>query len=634
MNPKPFGLWNSPLTPKSQAQSLRLGDSAWDSDGQTLVWMEGRGDRGVLVCASMDGHATRDLTDELSVRARAGYGGGDFCVGGGCVYFVSGGRIYRQEIRAGRAKPITPEFGEAASPALSSDKRWILYLHSHERHDCLAVVDTEGEHWPRKTVSGQDFFMQPRLSPDGKWAAWVAWNHPAMPWDETTLYLAALLPNSSGIPIFDDARILMGIKQTAVFQPEFSPDGKCLAWLGDEDGWHNLYVYDFDSRTRRRISNEHNAQLGLPAWQQGQRTFGFSHDSKKIYCVRNERGFSSLCAYSLLDGKTETVRGLEEYTDFQQPAINPVRESIAMVASSGVQPARVIVHNLATPPQSLIMKRSSSESVSKENLCEPSPITWTSGDEEVHGLLYLPRGFNNKVRNSGIASGLPPAIVRIHGGPTGQTRAMYQAESQFFTTRGYAVLEVNYRGSTGYGRKYMEALRGNWGIFDVEDAVSGARHLAAQGLADSRKLVIAGGSAGGFTVLQTLVTHPGFFRAALCLYGVSNMFTLAADTHKFEERYLDSLLGPLPESCAIYRQRSPIFHAEKIVDPIAIFQGEIDEVVPRAQSDTIVESLRRRGIPHVYHVYPGEGHGWRKPETIEDYFTNAEKFLRQHVLYA
>jgi dipeptidyl aminopeptidase/acylaminoacyl peptidase len=229
---------------------------------------------------------------------------------------------------------------------------------------------------------------------------------------------------------------------------------------------------------------------------------------------------------------------------------------------------------------------------------------------------------------------LPPAIIAIHGGPTGQSSASYNARAQFFATRGFAYLEVNYRGSTGYGKNYMAALRGQWGVLDVQDAIDGARYLVDAGLADGNKLVIMGGSAGGYTVLKALVDHPGFFKAALCLYGVSNMFTLAADTHKFEERYLDSMLGPLPEASDIYRQRSPIFNADKIVDPIALFQGEIDTVVPKAQAETIVASLQQRNVPHEYHLYPGEGHGWRKQETIEAFYSTVEQFLKNHVIFA
>jgi dipeptidyl aminopeptidase/acylaminoacyl peptidase len=212
--------------------------------------------------------------------------------------------------------------------------------------------------------------------------------------------------------------------------------------------------------------------------------------------------------------------------------------------------------------------------------------------------------------------------------------ASFHPQTQFFTTRGYAVLQVNHRGSTGYGTAYAQALRGQWGVYDVEDAVSGATYLAEHGWVEPQKLVIMGGSAGGYTVLQALVRHPGFFKAAVCLYGISNLFTLAATTHKFEAHYLDSLVGPLPEAADLYRERSPLFAADRIRDPIALFQGGIDQVVPKAQADAIVASLTSRGVPHVYHVYAGEGHGWRKAETIAHFYATVEAFLRQYVLFA
>jgi len=247
--------------------------------------------------------------------------------------------------------------------------------------------------------------------------------------------------------------------------------------------------------------------------------------------------------------------------------------------------------------------------------------------QNVHGLLYSP----HSEQYQGIDS--PPLIVMIHGGPTSQRGAAFYPNVQFFTTRGYAVLQVNYRGSTGYGRTYRDMLKGNWGVHDVEDAVSGARHLVAQGLADNQRLVIMGGSAGGFTVLKALEDYPGTFKTGVCLYGVANQFTLIADTHKFEERYSDSLLGPLPEASEIYRERSPIFFADKIQDPIIVFQGEDDRVVPQAQSDAIVDALKRNGVPHEYHLYPGEGHGFRKPETIEHFFNAVDRFLKEYVIY-
>jgi dipeptidyl aminopeptidase/acylaminoacyl peptidase len=246
----------------------------------------------------------------------------------------------------------------------------------------------------------------------------------------------------------------------------------------------------------------------------------------------------------------------------------------------------------------------------------------------VHGIYYAPQNpcFEGK--------GKPPLIVLVHGGPTSQRGGSFDGQAQFFTSRGWAVLQVNYRGSTGFGREYRDMLKNNWGIYDVEDSVSGAKHLVAAGLVDQGKLVIMGGSAGGFTVLKTLEDYPGTFKAGICLYGVANQFTLAADTHKFEERYLDYLLGELPDAAEIYKERSPIFFAERIQDPIAIFQGEEDKVVPKNQSEVIVAALVKNGVPHEYHLYPGEGHGFKKIETIEKFYSSVEEFLHQHVIYA
>ena len=276
-----------------------------------------------------------------------------------------------------------------------------------------------------------------------------------------------------------------------------------------------------------------------------------------------------------------------------------------------------------------IHRYSSTETIPQEDLSQPEPLSWTASDgKEAYGLYYPP------CSGAFVGNGLPPAIVQVHGGPTSQYTIGYHGATQFFTSRGYAVLEVNYRGSTGYGREYRDALQRSWGILDVEDTVSGVRFLAESGRADPDRLVVMGGSAGGYTVLRVLTEYPGVFRAAICMYGVSDLFALAQETHKLEAHYLDGLIGKLPEASAIYRERSPIFSVERITDPIAIFQGEDDKVVPKDQSEKIVASLRSRGVPHEYHVYAGEGHGWRKTETIEAFYSDVERFLRTHVLFS
>lgn len=623
-----YGLWDSPITPRHLALGIRISDLAWDSDGEMLVWLEERSDRGVLV-TKRRGEAPRDLTAELSVRARVGYGGGDFTVFNGSVYFVSEGRLYRQPLSTGRARPITPPFGEITSPCVSPDGKWVLFVHSDGQEDLLAIVDTEGKFWPQRLVSGSDFVMQPRWHPSGERIAWIAWDHPRMPWDGTDLHLATLSVKGDRLPIVKEVEAIAGGERVAVFQPEFSPDGHTLAYVSDESGFGNLYLYDLIEKMHRSLT-EGEEEVLIPAWVQGLRTYGFSHDGEMIVYRASRDGIDRMKRISI---RTGTIESLDEhfvdYSLLQQLACSPTENALALIAQSAVIPARVITCTIATHQQPRIHRYSMTETIPADDLSRPEPVTWVARDGgRVHGLYYPPRS------SAFAGTGLPPAIVMVHGGPTSQYTAGYHAMAQFFTSRGYAVLEVNYRGSTGYGRDYQEALKGNWGVVDVEDTVAGAGYLAEIGRADRERLVIMGASAGGYTVLRTLVEHPGTFKAALCLYGVSDLFTLAQQTHKFEAHYLDSLLGELPGASAIYRERSPIFSVDRITDPIAVFQGEDDKVVPKDQSERVVASLRRRGVPHEYHVYPGEGHGWRKSETIEAFYRGVELFLREHVLFA
>ena len=625
-----FGLWPSPITSSAIAAGIRLSEPCWDTDGQTLAWIEGRSDKGVLVVQGADDRSTRDLTSDISVRAFVGYGGGDFTLPHGAAYSVgqSDQRIYRQELAGGRARPITPAFGAASTPVVSPDGRWVAYIHTYEDVDAIAVVDAAGKHWPQRIGEGRDFYMQPAWHPSGDRVCWVEWDHPNMPWDGTELRVARLAFPEGGLPVVAGSDVVAGGPQTSIFQGTFANDGKSVLYVSDETGWGNLYRKDLASGAVTRLT-EGAFEYGTPAWNHGMRTFSQTA-SGTIVALRQRAGYSTLVAIT----RNGDVRDLGDlhpnYTALSSPAGAPNNGKVAVVAAGGRQPGRVVVFDLSgEAPVHSVRRRADTETVPASALSSPEPVSWTSFDgEQAHGLYYPPASENFE------GSGAPPLIVIVHGGPTSQVVAGWAAQAQYFATRGYAVLFPNYRGSTGYGRDYMLKLRESWGIYDVQDAKFGAEALAERGMADRSRLVIMGGSAGGYTVLQSLVEIPGFYRAAICMFGVANMFTLAADTHKFEARYLDSMLGPLPEAAAIYRERSPIFHADKIVDPVAVFQGEIDRVVPREQSDSIVASLKARGVTHEYHLYPGEGHGWRKQETIDTFYKAVEAFLKTHVLFA
>lgn len=621
-----YGLWPSPIGPRDIAAGIRLGEPCWDTDGERIAWVEGRSDRGVLVLREADG-SIRDLTPgEMSVRAFVGYGGGDFTLSHGVAYFVGQAdqRIYRQDLAGGKPRPITPGFGAASTPRVSPDGRWVVYVHTYEDVDAIAIVDTDGRHWPARIGEGRDFYMQPAWSPDGQRLAWVEWDHPNMPWDGTELRVARVTADGR-LPVCVESMVVAGGVGIAVFQPEFSPEGDSVMFVSDEGGWGQLRCLSIATADTATVALE--GEAGTPAWGHGMRRFSPLGGGRQV-AVMSRGGFDRLVTVDL-EGGERPVSGTEPYTSIAHPVATADGQRVGAVVSAGNQPPRVVVFDVAGQRGPEILRRSDAELTRPSALSAPEAVSWRSFDgETAHGLYYPPAS------ERFVGTGAPPLIVSVHGGPTSQVTASWNATAQFFATRGYGVLFPNYRGSTGYGRDYMLKLRESWGIYDVRDARWGAESLAREGKADGGKLVIMGGSAGGYTVLQSLVEYQGFYKAGICMFGVSNMFTLASDTHKFEARYLDSMLGPLPEAAAVYRERSPIFHADRIVDPLAVFQGDIDRVVPREQSDAIVASLKARGVTHEYHVYEGEGHGWRKAETIDHFWKTVDRFLREHVLFA
>jgi dipeptidyl aminopeptidase/acylaminoacyl peptidase len=631
---KPYGLWPSNLSARAMAGDLGLKDVAWAADG-TLIWLESRDGHAVLVARGdgncTDGSATdaaaRDITRELRVSGGVGYGGGDFCAAGGDVFFAaSDGRLYRSSISRGQPQALTPPHGGVAAPCVSPDGHWVVYVHTDNETDVLAAVDSEGNHWPQKLVSGADFYMQPTWSPDGKRIAWISWNHPNMPWDETELHLGEVAVESSGLALSSSIRIAPD-ENAAMMQPEFSPDGKTLAFLCDCDGWWQLYLYDLDSGEQRQLT-EGAFEIGGPAWVQGTRAYVWKPDGSGLYAIRNQRGKMDLLDVGL-NGACRPVDAFKDYSHLAQPAISKTG-ALALLASSSRIPTRVVSWKSRTNSRPCIERHSAGERLRPNELAEMRPVSWPSEEAsaQIHGNYYPPTNPDYR------SEGKPPAIVVIHGGPTSQNTASYSAASQFFATRGFAVLEVNYRGSTGYGRDYRHALKGNWGVYDVEDAKTGAQYLADSGLADPDRVVIMGGSAGGYTVLQSLVENPGVFAAGICKYGISNLFALSMETHKFESRYNDALVGVLPDDADTFRARSPLFHAERIQDPVAIFQGGEDKVVPPNQAEMMVDVLEQRGVPHEYHLYEEEGHGWRRAETIEQFYEAALAFLKQYVIFS
>lgn len=611
----PFGLWPSPISPLMLGAKLRLEDAQFDSAG-SLLWLEALSGKTALVLKNGP-DAARDISGGLKIGGGIGYGGGDFTVRNGFAVFASGGRLHRVALESGLPRPITPEFGDCASPAISSDGSQVLFIHTYEGADCLALVDSEGKNWPVKLATGADFYMQPAWHPDGQRIAWVEWDHPQMPWDGSRLMTARL--NGAELT---EVKQLFGDVDLPVFQPEFSADGRFLAFLTNNGEWDTLNALELATGERRALVKD--ASLLEPAWVQGMRLFAWSADSARIFYLKNDKGWRSLWVVEVASGESHPL-DFAPYTWVNQLAASPVRDQLALIASSSkITPRVVTLEN----GQQRIERRSSGEFIHPDDLPEPRPISWSAPDGTlVHGLFYLPTSRTHT------SDGLPPAIVNIHGGPTSARTASYNADAAYFATRGYGFLEVNYRGSSGYGRKYMLMLREKWGLLDTEDAAGAAGALAVQGLADPKRMVIMGGSSGGYTVLNALIHFPGVFKAGVNLFGVANLFDIIIGTHKFEEHYNDSLVGALPAAAERYKAWSPVFHADQIKDPVAVFQGADDKVVPPEHSEQIVAALRANHVPHIYKLYEGEGHGFRKIENIVDFYESLEKFLKQYVVF-
>jgi len=617
----PFGLWPSPITASMVSQGKSLNDVRWDSSSQTLLWVESRSGVGVLVSRSGTG-ALKDLTTDENVRGGVGYGGGEFDAAAGVVIFAAkNGQLYRCELENDLPTPITPLYGAAASPAISPDGFWVCYIHTDGENDALAIVDIDGNNWPAQLCHNADFYMQPAWHPSAKRLAWIEWDHPNMPWDGTRLRMGTF-DNGKLEP--DSIKTIAGNSQTPVCQPVFSPDGRWLSYISGEGDWDDLVIMDIHTQEKRTLIKGDGFILSPNAWIQGVRSYAWSKDSKHIFNIREFGGTTSLWRTDIESGLSEQLdQGV--YTQIKQITRSSDGEKLSFIASAPQIPARVV----SLDKKGLKVEAySQSENIPQDRLPIAISISWESTDNSrVYGLYYPPSG------GQYTCAGLPPAIVNIHGGPTSHATTAYKAEIAYFCSRGYAWLEVNYRGSSSYGRSYQNALRQRWGDVDVEDAVSAAKALADQGLADGDKIIIGGGSAGGYTVLNSLIRYPGRFKAGLCRYGVSNNFAMNLDTHKFEKHYNDSLIGVLPEASQRFYDWSAVYHADRIKDALAVFQGTDDKVVPPDQSEQIVNALKRQNIPCLYKLYEGEGHGFRKAETIKDYLETVERFLQLHVLF-
>ncbi|MGD0595095.1 MAG: prolyl oligopeptidase family serine peptidase [Acidimicrobiales bacterium] len=610
----PYGSWNSPLTADRLLEDVvTLGFPV--VVGDVVYWCEGRpaeGGRVVIVRCAEGGIPEDVFGRDYSARTLVHeYGGLCYTVAADTVYFSNFGDQLLYRVRAGAepepitAEPPAPASVRYAAPVVSRDGHHLYCV--RERHGTpgvasevvndVVILATDGEAEPRVVAEGHDFFSFPTVSPDGKRIAWISWDHPNMPWDATELWDAELGPD--GLPV--NPRLVAGGESESVSQPRYSLDGR-LHFVSDRTGWWNLYVDDEDGGAPLAPAE---AEFSSPDWAFGQSSYCFLPQGD-IVALSSSAGLGSINLIGA-GGRSQIET---PYTAFSSVAR---RRSGVVVVAGSARHATALVAVEVPSGETTVLKAAGDDWLDESYLTQPEPIEFpTEGSMTAHALFYPPK-------NPGFVAPegeLPPLIVSSHGGPTSSASSSLNYGIQYWTSRGIGLVDVDYGGSSGYGREYRERLRDRWGIVDLDDCVNAARYLAAAGRADGDRLLIHGASAGGYTTLCAL-TFRDDFAAGASYFGVADAGALARDSHKFESRYCDGLIGPWPEAAEIYRQRSPIFHTDQLRTPLILFQGLEDKVVLPVQSEALAAALREKGVAFAYLAYEGEQHGFRKAENMK-----------------
>ena len=611
----PYGSWRSPIS----AEMIARG-SVWLAEprpsGEATYWLETRpaeGGRHVIVRGDPWGRPTDVTPPGFSARTRVHeYGGGSYAVDRDVVFFSNDEdqRLYRQEL-AGAPVPITPEpatprGSRYADVDVSPDGRLLMSV--RERHagdelptNELVMLPADGSAEPVVVASGRDFYAFPRFSPDGGTLAWIEWDMPQMPWDGTVLKIATVADDGT----LGEPQLVAGSSDESIFQPSFGPDGR-LHFVSDRTGWWNIYRREADG-TQTNLAPR-DAEFAVPMWVFGYSTYTFLGDGR-IACLYRSGGVQHL---GVLDPGSGELLDLDvPFGCFEPPHIRSEGMRLVFVGGGPSTPAAIVTLDFTTRAVE-VLRASEVLEIDPTFLSEPTPIEFpTAGGLTAFAIYYPPANPDFE----GPPGALPPLLVHCHGGPTSEVTPELDLEKQYFTSRGFALVDVNYGGSTGFGREYRERLYGRWGIVDVDDAIAAATFLVDRGDADPDRLAINGGSAGGWTTLCALTFHDAF-AAGANYFGVSDLEPFATFTHKFELRYMDQLVGKWPDAADLWHERSPVRSAERISRPLLILQGDEDEVVPPSQSELIVEALEANGVPHAYLVFEGEQHGFRKAESI------------------
>jgi dipeptidyl aminopeptidase/acylaminoacyl peptidase len=607
----PYGSWASPITIDLLLKgTVQMRNQMIRWDGDDLYWSELRPDEAgrIVVCRRSADGEVRDVTPQ-GFNARSlvhEYGGGHFAVAGGTVWFINFAdqRLYRQD-GDGSPRPITVAADVRHADMAFDAGRGRLYAvredhttGASEPVNSIVSLDAQDGSDAFTVAAGNDFYSSPKLSADGTRIAWTTWNHPNMPWDGSELWVGEL--DRSG-HVISSRKIAGGINES-ILQPEWSPDGE-LYFISDRSDWWNLY--------RARGEGDEpvcprSAEFGAPQWVFGMRFYAFSGPDE-IMCLYSEPVGTRLGRIDLNAGAMRQVELI--YSSLSGVQTNG--RKLALFAGSSTLAERVLTLDLESGAQEVV-KVANPAHLDPANMGIPKPIEFpTEGGLTAHAIHYPPRNRDFE----GPQDEKPPLMVRCHGGPTGSAGPTYPFEYHYWTSRGFAVVDVNYGGSSGYGRAYRLRLNGEWGVVDVDDCINAARYLVEHGEADENRVWITGGSAGGYTVLLSL-TQRNFYSTGASHYGIGDLELFIKETHKFEAHYCDTLIGPYPERADLYRDRSAVHFADNLKRPVILFQGLEDKIVPPSQAEEFVAVCKKKKLPYAYVAFEGEQHGFRKRENI------------------
>lgn len=620
----PYGSWASPISPDTLLKgTVQMRNQMLRWDAGELYWSELRPYEAgrIVVCKRGGDGAIGDVTPEgFNARTRVHeYGGGGYGVKDGTVFFTNftDQRLYRQEKDAA-PRPITPEADiRHADMVIDAHRgRVIAVREDHttgasEPVNTIVSLDALGQGAPFEIATGNDFYSSPKISPDGHRLAWITWNHPNMPWDGTELWIGELDRDGR----VTSSRKVAGGANESILQPEWSPTGE-LYFVSDRNDWWNLYRArgEGDEPVCRRA-----AEFGAPQWAFGQRFYDFNGPDE-IVCVYSETGGGKLGRIDLDTGKLQHIELF--YTTLWNIQVSGGKA--AMYASSPTLADRVLLVDLHTAAEEVV-RTANPAHIQTGYFSVPKPIEFpTQGRLTAHAFYYPPRNQDYEAP----PGEKPPLVVHCHGGPTGSAGPTYPFEYQYWTSRGFALVDVNYGGSSGYGRAYRQRLNGRWGVVDVDDCINAAKYLVEKGLADPQRVSITGGSAGGFTVLLSL-TKRDFYNAGSSQFGIGDLELFALETHKFESRYCETLIAPYPERVDVYRDRSAVRFADNMKAPVMLFQGAEDKIVPPDQAETFVEACEKNHLRYAYVLFEGEQHGFRQDKNIRRTFEGELSFLAQ-----